>query len=276
MTQRQSQVNLLSIHEFAAICRTTVRTVRFYDKSGLLKPRHIDEATKYRYYSPDQARDFFQIRLLQNFHIPLKKIPSTLKRKSAQSFIENKLWDVNNEIIEKQKEYIFLTKIKEFMYTKNPRKLMSVQTFGPHLLFCLRTEHHRYDQINASITRLRELIKKYNVLCEDIQMVFYWDPYDYVPHDTQLEVCFVCKKGYTPPPLDLPKNVYFKTFLKQKALTYEYQGPFEYLTFIHRTMLEMTRKYPYHGLPFDLHTKGPWNIESPYDFMSYVAYPVKK
>lgn len=43
--------DLLSIGQVSEICRISVKTLRYYDKIGLLKPVYIDSASRYRYYS---------------------------------------------------------------------------------------------------------------------------------------------------------------------------------------------------------------------------------
>ncbi|MGL4955400.1 MAG: MerR family DNA-binding transcriptional regulator, partial [Cetobacterium sp.] len=44
---------IFSIGETAKLNNITIQTLRHYDKEGLLKPSHIDQDTKYRYYSID-------------------------------------------------------------------------------------------------------------------------------------------------------------------------------------------------------------------------------
>jgi DNA-binding transcriptional MerR regulator len=275
MTQRQSQVKLLSVHEFAEVCQTTPRTIRFYDKKGLLKPKKIDEWTKYRYYSPDQAHDFLQIRLLQNFYVTLRDIPKSLRNKSAKAFLTKRLAEVAQEIEEKQKEYRFLTTITEFLYSQNTHKLIKHETFGPYLLFCVRRNHGRYDQIDNELMLLKKVAHEHKIALTGEKMIFYWNPYEYRPHDSDLEICLVCKPNSDTSPVSIPDEFHFKTFEKQQVWTYTYVGPFEYLTFIHKTMFELTQAKKYESQPFDIHFAGPWDTESKYDFMTKIGYPVK-
>ena len=108
MTHGQSQVNLstssrqghLTIKQFAEVCRTTPRTLRFYEKKGLFKPAVIDAFTKYRSYHPRQAREFLKIKLLQNFHVPLKQIKTSF----AENTLLSRLKILKEEIAEKEKE----------------------------------------------------------------------------------------------------------------------------------------------------------------------------
>src|SRR3989344_5455139 len=104
MTQRQSQVTLLKVGDFAQICRTTPRTIRFYEKKGLIKPILIDEFSGYRFYDPKQAREVFKIKLLQNFSLSLKDVSKSIKKYNEYGFLEEKLGKIKEEIEQKQKE----------------------------------------------------------------------------------------------------------------------------------------------------------------------------
>ena len=59
---------LFSIGEFSQISGLSVKTLRFYDEKGLLKPAQVDAATGYRFYdsaSVERARIIAQLRELQ-------------------------------------------------------------------------------------------------------------------------------------------------------------------------------------------------------------------
>jgi DNA-binding transcriptional MerR regulator len=45
---------MFKISEFSKLAQVSVKTLRYYDQIGLLKPAHTDSDTSYRYYSADQ------------------------------------------------------------------------------------------------------------------------------------------------------------------------------------------------------------------------------
>ena len=45
---------MLRIGEFSKLAKISIKTLRYYDKIGLLKPAMIDCETQYRYYAPEQ------------------------------------------------------------------------------------------------------------------------------------------------------------------------------------------------------------------------------
>ena len=54
---------MLRIGQFSKLARTTVKTLRYYDQIGLLKPAMIDADSRYRYYTEDQLETVRQISL---------------------------------------------------------------------------------------------------------------------------------------------------------------------------------------------------------------------
>ena len=71
-------VRLLAIGKMAAMNHTTVPTLRLYDRLGLLKPRHVDARTGYRYYDIQQNARFDLIEYMKELGMSLKEIASVL------------------------------------------------------------------------------------------------------------------------------------------------------------------------------------------------------
>ena len=83
---------MYQIGEFSYLCETTIKTLRYYDKINLLKPKKIDPFTGYRYYDEEQIITFKKIKELQELNFSLKEIKEIL-------------FDNTNELLmKKQKE----------------------------------------------------------------------------------------------------------------------------------------------------------------------------
>src|SRR5688572_11862186 len=70
--------DLLPIGSFAARCRLSVKALRHYDELGLLRPRHVDLTSGYRYYDRRQASAAIAIALLRSLDVPLATIRELL------------------------------------------------------------------------------------------------------------------------------------------------------------------------------------------------------
>ena len=66
--------NKLKIKEFSLLCGVTVKTLRHYEKIGLLQPFEVDEWTGYRYYNVSQMQAMENIRRLKEMGFSLEEI----------------------------------------------------------------------------------------------------------------------------------------------------------------------------------------------------------
>lgn len=70
---------MLSIGQFSKICLVSIKTLRYYDKIGLMAPQTIDEFTGYRYYSEDQLSEMLLIQRLKRYGFSLADIREFLQ-----------------------------------------------------------------------------------------------------------------------------------------------------------------------------------------------------
>ena len=88
--------NLLSIGKMAEMNQTTVPTLRLYDQLGLLKPRHVDGETGYRYYDINQNARLDMIAYMKELGMSLKEIQGVLE--AEDTLIEQILARKNEQI----------------------------------------------------------------------------------------------------------------------------------------------------------------------------------
>ena len=87
------------IGEFSYLCSMSIKTLRYYDKIGVLTPERVDELTGYRYYDIDQLEQAQKIKSLQEASFTLEEIKSILEGKNTESvdvkikIVEDKLKD---------------------------------------------------------------------------------------------------------------------------------------------------------------------------------------
>jgi len=71
---------MIKIGDFSKISQVTVKTLRYYDEIGLLKPAQIDHYTGYRYYSFDQLPRLNRILALKDLGLSLEQIAQALEK----------------------------------------------------------------------------------------------------------------------------------------------------------------------------------------------------
>jgi effector-binding domain-containing protein len=71
---------MIRIGDFSKLSRMSVKTLRFYDETGLLKPVRVDPFTGYRYYEFDQLPRLHRILALKDLGFSLLEIGRLLER----------------------------------------------------------------------------------------------------------------------------------------------------------------------------------------------------
>lgn len=80
--------NYFSVGETAKAVHTTIETLRYYDRIGLIKPSKKDEWTNYRYYTEQDIVRITTIRALQQMNLPLQKIKEVLEYDDLEKIID--------------------------------------------------------------------------------------------------------------------------------------------------------------------------------------------
>jgi DNA-binding transcriptional MerR regulator len=70
---------MFKIGDFSKLSRVSVKTLRYYDELGLLKPAHVDHFTGYRYYSADQLPQLNRILALKDLGFSLEQTMGLLE-----------------------------------------------------------------------------------------------------------------------------------------------------------------------------------------------------
>jgi DNA-binding transcriptional MerR regulator len=69
---------MFKIRDFAQLGQVSVKTLRFYDRMGLLKPAQVDQRTGYRYYASEQLLRLNRILTFKDLGFTLEQIVDLL------------------------------------------------------------------------------------------------------------------------------------------------------------------------------------------------------
>lgn len=70
---------MLKIGEFSVLTQVSIKTLRYYDEVGLLKPAYVDADSGYRYYSASQVPRLHRIIALKYLGFPLDRIAKVIE-----------------------------------------------------------------------------------------------------------------------------------------------------------------------------------------------------
>ena len=76
------------IGEFSEISKTTIKTLRYYEKEGLLIPAFVNEETGYRFYETSQLPELAKIISLRQMGLSINNIKNILNGSDMEQILK--------------------------------------------------------------------------------------------------------------------------------------------------------------------------------------------
>ena len=92
---------MYKIGEFSKMSKVTIKTLRYYEKEGLLIPSYIDKVNGYRYYESNQLVDISKIISLKQIGLSLSEIKKVINNEiDIETLLNRKKDELKRSIIE--------------------------------------------------------------------------------------------------------------------------------------------------------------------------------
>ncbi|MGG4106771.1 MerR family transcriptional regulator [Paenibacillus lautus] len=89
---------MMKISAFAKVSGISIKTLRYYDELGLLKPAHVDEQSGYRYYSEEQLLTVKRIASYKEQGFTLEQLKPFFEEDLETDVVKHKLADKMTEL----------------------------------------------------------------------------------------------------------------------------------------------------------------------------------
>ncbi|AEI41964.1 MerR family transcriptional regulator [Paenibacillus mucilaginosus] len=96
---------MFKISDFSKLSRVSVKTLRYYDQIGLLRPAHTDGDSGYRYYTADQLYRLHRILAFKDLGFTLEQIGPILEEVSCEEIngmLRLKQAELQQKVLEEQ------------------------------------------------------------------------------------------------------------------------------------------------------------------------------
>lgn len=266
---------MYSIGEFSKINRITTKTLRHYDKIGLLKPCMTDSWTGYRYYSPSQLEDIHRILMLKDMGFSLKEIQEVLcHQETLEAHLQRRVKELEEEV-EKSRERLF--RVQGYLGQFKRRETMKVEmkSLPEVIVASMRTVVPGYDTYFDIIPKMGEYMNEVGAVCRTPEYCFniYHDG-EYKESDIDVEICEAVVA-----PCEESDKVKFKTIAEVKeAACLMHKGPYSTLKESYNQLFAWISENGYEcsDLPRESYIDGIWNQEDPSQWLTEIQVPVKK
>lgn len=272
---------MFRIGQFSIINRVTVKTLRYYDEIGLLKPTAVDEYTGYRMYASEQLPKIQNIIALKQIGLSLADIAIILQGDGEPKAVIQRLEKVKKEfehtLDDKQDQ---LTKLSSYIISLKGKKPMNNRVVIKDLPNVIVASHRKvikdYNELFILAPALGEImLKKHKVMATVPEYCFniYHDG-EYKETNIDVEICeAVVKAG---PNSD---GIIYKTIpaVATAACIY-HKGPYQRLGESYAIVMKWIEENGYEivGLSRESYIDGCWNKQSEADWLTEIQVPVKK
>lgn len=170
---------LYSIGETAKLNNVSIKSLQHYDEIGLLKPRHIDPETGYRYYAYSQFSFIDKIKRYKNIGMSLRELRSLFEDQDLEQlarFLEEQKRRLDEEehlLREKRQDVEWLSEFLEYSKSLRVQGDLTVRTIpATHMI---RVPCQGDDSMYAMDMELRRIVMSPEF--RDCQIL---NPYGYI------------------------------------------------------------------------------------------------
>lgn len=262
---------------FSKISKTTIKTLRYYDEVGLLRPAHIDEENGYRYYNSDQLVMLHKIIALRQIGFSIDEVLSILKGGNVTEILEQRKAEIENELREAADK---LSRIKNYILEKKGSFVMSYEAVVKELPECIVYSKKMivpsYDAYFQVIPAIGEEVKRANpsLKCAIPEYCFivYHDG-EYKEKDIDIEFCeAVDRIGIE------TGDIKFKKINSVTAVSVMHKGVYSKLGEAYAYIFKWIEDNGYALIdnPRESYIDGIWNKENEEDWLTELQVPVAK
>ena len=268
---------MYSIGEFSHINRITPKTLRHYDRIGLLKPARVDGWTGYRFYSPDQLREIRRILRLRDLGCSLAEIAEVVDgRADERTLLRDRERALVRAVREDRRR---LARLRAWLADTDEESQMadtvSIRELPTVTVASMRTTVPNYDAFFEVVPRMGEYMTSVGAVCRTPEYcftIFHND--EYRDEDIDVEICEAVEASR--PDSD---TVTFKVIDGvPEAACVMHHGAYDSIGESYNALFSWIEANGYRasGHPRESYIDGIWNCERPEDWRTEVQVPVTK
>lgn len=185
---------VFTIGGFSKLSRVSVKTLRYYDQVGLLKPARVDRFTNYRYYSVEQLPRLNRILALKDLGFSLEQIARLLDEGLSADQLRGMLRMRQAEIqqtVREEQERLARVEARLNQIEREgivPKEDVVIKRAEPLHVATVRDIAPSYSQLGSLFGELYGFLAETGAECTGPAMTIYHDT-DYRESDVDVEVC---------------------------------------------------------------------------------------
>lgn len=262
---------MLKIGTFSKLSQLSIKTLRFYETKGLLKPLSIDKETNYRLYSSEQLMIAARIKAYRQLGFSLKEIKELLENADETELLINKAADLKQQLTDLSSR---LSIINYLLKEDIMNYQVTIKTIPEMIVYCADKRVQDFKEMMELIpqigARCQQLNPELKVTDPEYNFCEYLDG-EYKEKDFRIRYCEAVDK-----PGIANEEITFKTLPSTKVLSILVKGSYDQFNRAYAYLLNYAKENGYKpaGLIRESYIDGIWNKESVEDWLSEIQLPI--
>lgn len=267
---------MFRIGEFSKMSKTTIKALRYYDETGLLKPDHTDAFTGYRFYTTQQLVVLHRIQSLRQVGLSIDEIRLVLSGKHPAEILQRRRAELVQELAERNDQLSRIDFMLQYEEDFFMNYVATVKQIPECIVYTKELTVPGFDAYFQIIPAIGEQVKeKYpDLQCAVPEYCYikYLDG-EYREKDIRIEWC----EAVTEMKPDFG-DIVFKKSPAVTALSVMHKGPYSGLREAYAFALKWIEDNGYQmtDFPRECYIDGIWNKEDENDWLTELQFPIIK
>ena len=266
---------MFRIGEFSKLGKTTVKTLRYYDEAGLLKPEQTDPFTGYRLYTTRQLVRLHHIQSLRQAGLSIEEARAILAGQNPRAILERRRSELQEELRRGSGQ---LSCIEFLLSTEKEEQLMryqaTVKELPAYTVYSKCMTVPNYEAYFSLIPAIGEQVSKHypDLKCAAPEYCFieYLDG-EYKEADFRVVFCEAVEE-----PREDFDDIHFKRLDPVTVVSVMHRGPYDGLSEAYAYAYDWiaANGYTAAASPRENYIDGVWNREQPQDWLTELQIPI--
>lgn len=263
---------MYKIGEFSTLAKTTIKTLRYYEKEKLLLPFFVDE-NGYRYYETTQLLDLVKIISLRQVGLSIEEIKNILNGSELDNVLRNRKADIEKELTEYKYQ---LSKINYLLEERNMKYEVITKELPDYVVYYKEGIIENFSEAANFIMKSGEECLAVNPDIKCIEPDYcYMNYLDGEYKETNIKVRYcqaVEKEGVS------TDTIKFMKLNSVLAVCTYHKGDYSTLGEAYGFLMKYIEENGYEIIesPRERYIDGIWNKETVNDWLTEIQIPVRK
>ncbi len=264
---------MYKIGEFSSLSKTTIKTLRYYEKENLLKPVYIDLNTGYRYYETSQLIEISKIIALRQMGISIKDIKKVLDGCDLKKILTKRKKELETNI---QEYNIQLSKINYLLEDRNMKNEIFLKDIPSYIVYYQDGVITDFSKIPEFVLQTGKYCSKANPNLKCVNPNYCYVSYldgEYKEKDIKIRYAEAVEKKC----IETDKVKFMETDPITAVCIY-HKGSYDNLRDSYNIILKYIEDNGYQIIDNvrECYIDGCWNKDKVEDYLTEIQFPVKR